>query len=395
MARLPAVQLRLGGLLLCALAAGGCENPATPPPTPGPGMLLVSVETVGDLPDPDGYEITRNGEAVGRVGINGSLRIENLEAGSYSIGLGGASLYCGIDGDSVRQAAVQRGANTTVTFRMECRRNGIAYFTHAERRTSLWVHFPGREPHLLVSGISGSRADWSPDGRRIVFAGTSGFPDLPGIGSGIFIIDLDSHRMTRIGWRNSSAPDWSPDGSRIAYTAYNSNCCGSLVTVSPDGSHDTVIWQSDSNLVAAATPAWSPDGGKIAFRRVSYTTAPSAIVVVDRNGSEPQVVRALRTYGSGLAWSPDGRRLLYGDQQSGMPFSLYTADAATGSETLLYRKPAEHVFGGSYIPEGRIGFYTRSSDRYTGLWTIQEEGSGLTEGPLPSDVAGAFQPAWQ
>ena len=366
---------------------------------PALGTLRVSVETVGDLPDPDGYEITRDGQAVGRVGVNGSLEMQDMEVGSYSVGLRDASLYCGIEGDSVRSATVQGGATATVAFRVECRRNGIAYLTHADRRASLWVHFPGRAPHLLASGISGTAVDWSPDGRRIVFAGTSGFPDLPGIGSGIYIIDLDSLGMTRIASRNSSAPVWSPDGSTIVYSAYDFSCCGSVVIVSPDGTGETVIWQSDSNVTHAPSLAWSPDGRRIAFDRANASTAKSDIVVVDRNGSGLQVVKTLGTAGRGVAWSPDGDRLLYGSPVAGQAVGLYTVDLTTGWETLVYRKPGENVLNPSYISGGRIGFGTRDAQATaggnTGFWTIMEDGSGLSARPLPSDVVEPYTPAWQ
>ena len=54
-------------------------------------------------------------------------------------------------------------------------------------------------------------------------------------------------------------PTWSHDGTRIAF----SRTKRSIVIVSSDGSHLTVISDGGSDV----QPAWSPDGSRIAFQR--------------------------------------------------------------------------------------------------------------------------------
>jgi WD40 repeat protein len=374
---------RLAAVLLCALGAAGCENPATPP-TPGPGTLLVSVETVGDLPDPDGYEITRNGVAIGRVGTSGTLRMEDLEDGSYSIGLRGASLYCGLDGDSVRQAALQRGATTTVAFRMECRRNGIAYLAWGTG-LELWVHFPGRSPQMLANGLPAVPVSWSPDGRRIAYTA------LIGEGREIMTIDLDSLLPRRVTPQGGYAPAWSPDGVTIAYIRDRE-----LRTIGVDGENDRRLWSTPVLSIKSVGVSWSPDGRRLGFRRFGVNGHRDDIVIVDPEGTEFRILRQLHEVGTGVTWSPDGTRIVYEDAPSGSPAQLYSAEVTTGAETLLHQVPGSYIRGPSHLRNGRIGFTTLPLDGSARrLWTIAPDGSGRTEHALPPGLVSFTFPAWQ
>ena len=341
---------------------------------PAVGTLVVTVETVGNLPDPDGYEITRNGQAVGRVGVNGTLQMPELEVGTYSVGVRDASPQCGVEGGSVRQSTVQRDVITTVVFRVECRRNGLAYTTWNANRTGtdLWVYYPGRPSHLLATGVDSRRTSWSPDGRRLAYSG-----------NGIRIIDLDDGRVQRLTFGMEHSPAWSPDGSRLVY-----NSAGDLYEISPDGTGARILWQAPFMFIQR--PAWSPDGTRIAFKRTHGIDHVSEIVTIAADGSDLRVVRRVEsaTYTS-LTWSPDGTRLLYEDRTPDEPFRIYTAELATGESTLVYEVSGTDLWASHYTPVGRIGFTINSI-----LWTVGTDGTGAAQYPLPDGFT-AGNPAWQ
>ena len=77
--------------------------------------------------------------------------------------------------------------------------------------------------------------DWSPDGRRIVFAGT----DPAGkAGYDVYVVGVDGNRRRRLTRTEAkeSSPKWSPDGRRIAYMRSRRNYYHDLYLMRPDGS---------------------------------------------------------------------------------------------------------------------------------------------------------------
>ncbi len=103
---------------------------------------------------------------------------------------------------------------------------------------------------------------WSPDGRRIAYAGTYG-------SRGIYVVPVDGGEPTRVEVPSEShSPAWSPDGTRIAVvngnpifvfgTAYFANAGASSIWVVPVDGGDAVRVTGDEYL--DTSPVWSPDG---------------------------------------------------------------------------------------------------------------------------------------
>ena len=128
-------------------------------------------------------------------------------------------------------------------------------------------------------------------------------------------------------------PDWSPDGSRLLFTRYGA--VGSDVE-----SHRLFVVASDGTGLTPLSPdvsahglfivgfdgqgAFSPDGKRIAFSYAHGKVGPGAagsdqikfsdIWVMDADGSNRRQVTHSPAYAGdagGVAWSPDGRRLVY------------------------------------------------------------------------------------
>jgi len=199
----------------------------------------------------------------------------------------------------------------------------------------LTVPLAGGKPRNLGSGFLGV---WSPDGKRLAFAGNGGF----------MVEDADG-RHRRLVARNrygdsTGPPTWSPDGLKLAYVAcraaYLSDPCEHqygfdvyVIGVDGSGKHRVtpkpgfpqcpswssigkLAFRADDNLVGVVKkggglrtlrpgdcPVWAPNG-----RRLAVTTATGAYLM-NFDGSGRKRIMVAPGGGSQVAWSPDGRSL--------------------------------------------------------------------------------------
>ena len=153
-------------------------------------------------------------------------------------------------------------------------------------------------------------AEWSPDGRRIVYAHNYDY-DESDI-SNVYSVRPDGQGVKLLAEDGASHPTWSPDGSTIAYVSFNQGSAyrSEIFLMNADGTDKRNLtndsaerWDGYSSL------RWSPDGSSIVFAKEDEGSDSPAIYVIDVETGEQT---ALTEPGfTSPAWSPDGSKIAY------------------------------------------------------------------------------------
>jgi hypothetical protein len=122
--------------------------------------------------------------------------------------------------------------------------------------------------------------------------------------------------------------DWMPSGDKIIYTWVNDNGKADLSIANPDatGFQKLTDFFFADNIIAV-----SPDGQKVLFYRNQNTdTTKNNINMVSIDG-KTFTAPVNEGYNSGVLWSPDSRKFLFGKRDSASQrYGLWVADVSTG-----------------------------------------------------------------
>ena len=187
-------------------------------------------------------------------------------------------------------------------------------------------------------------------------------------------------------------PSFSPDGKTIAYAgaaAGNWN-----IYIQRVGGHNPTNLTADSPA-DDTQPAFSPSGESIAFR--SERDGGGIFIM----GATGESVRRITDFGFNPAWSPDGKQLVFAEENvvdaeetvvdnphRHRISSLWTVMIATGEKKKLFVGDAVQP---QWSPNGdRIVYWAESGERRS-IWTIRPDGTD----PVPLTYAGFdWSPAW-
>ena len=111
--------------------------------------------------------------------------------------------------------------------------------------------------------------------------------------------------MTSWGHLEAGNAQWSPDGKRILFQSFGSFPDGTtpqLYTILPDGTHLVQLTTNERNY----EPAWSPDGTKIIFAHRSTTGADQNAHLYEMNADGSGLVQITRNpfWQRQPAWGP-------------------------------------------------------------------------------------------
>jgi Tol biopolymer transport system component len=196
-----------------------------------------------------------------------------------------------------------------------------------------------------------SSPDWSPTGRRLLFA----------TGLGMVVMSADGSRWRVVTSRAQAGgePSFAPDGRRFAYVHE-----GSIWSARIDG-------RGRRRLAAGFSPRWSPNG-----RTIAYKDRTGAVRLANaRTGKRIRRLGLAR--GDALDWSPDGRRLLFEPQCCGPGYVIVRADGRGRSHALEWPDgvPGDAVFS----PDGhRIAMVSSEGEGESvrhSIWTMTVRGT--------------------
>jgi Tol biopolymer transport system component/DNA-binding winged helix-turn-helix (wHTH) protein len=194
-------------------------------------------------------------------------------------------------------------------------------FTELEDDTDVFRVDPGHAPQpVLASTLADGGAQFSHDGRHIVFASTRS-----GTAVQIWVADADglnAHQLTHGPGPWQGSPDWSPDDRQIAFDAMAPDGRWHIWTIDADGASPRQITTEPGEQ---NVPTWSNDGRWIYFS-VDQGAGRQIWRVPARGGKVQQITHN----GSGYLSreSVDGRSLLY--QAGFAPLPLLKVPIAGG-----------------------------------------------------------------
>jgi WD40 repeat protein/serine/threonine protein kinase len=228
-----------------------------------------------------------------------------------------------------------------------------------ERAIRVWNAATGKE----ICVIDGSpdpvaAVAWSPDGSRLVLSAVSN-------GSASKVVKVWDARTGQVLWalpcdHRGGEASWSPDGKWLAapfgggqWAVLDAQTGKPTFTMSgPSG-----LWTKGGLGDVISSVAWSPDS-----RRLAVRSGENRIVVWDvATQKEAFSVRDHLIQGLG-GWSADGRYLLSRGQTVAQVW-----DATAGQEWLDFRGHADRVTGLAWSPDGKR-LASASQDRTVKVW---------------------------
>jgi len=333
------------------------------------------------------------------------------------------------------------GAELHPSFSPDGRQVAFAWNGEKEDNFDIYVKLIGETSALRLTTDPAPEdwPAWSPDGTRIAFRRYP--PGMPGIWL-VSALGGAPQKLTDL--PTASQMSWSPDGKWIAVgiSSESEMDARGIVLVPADGSEPRRLTRREPPALDLY-PAFSPDGRQLAYASCTVPTSCDAFVqTLDATcapqGNPSQLTRQGLNV-AGLAWTIDGRALIYGGSRNYQFTTRLWRVASGGGQTperietadLNARAPAVAAAGGrlafqkdttdfdiwryqpggvpqpflrssvndagaQFSPDGsKIAFASQRAGEASDLWLADADGSHavqLTRGPGPSQGSPRWSP---
>jgi Tol biopolymer transport system component len=251
----------------------------------------------------------------------------------------------------------------------------------AERRVhkALW-----EEQEFYEVLWTAGRLSWSPDGKLLAFSDRASVSEA----ASIFLLSFDSLEVRRLTAplrsRGDFNPEFSPDGQTLAFTRVSQG----IYTVPVSGGEEQRRLISDATYNWGL--AWTPDGRDIVFANAGWPVNPGWLWKVPLRGGEPE---RLQFGQEGIEPSIRGNRLVYVRQMANLNIwrrKLKSLLSASPPDRFISSTRMES--GPQFSPdESKIVFESTRSGAYE-IWMCRSDGSGLIQLTHFNSVTGT--PRW-
>jgi Tol biopolymer transport system component/DNA-binding winged helix-turn-helix (wHTH) protein len=235
----------------------------------------------------------------------------------------------------------------------------------AERRVrkTLWEE---QEFYEAIGSVG--RLSWSPDGKRLAFSDRASLNEPPSI----FLLELDSledRRLTFPRSRGDFDPAFSPDGQTLAFNRRGA------------GIYTVAVLGGEERRVISGTYywglAWTPDGRQIVFADAIWPVSTGWLWKISIHGGVPE---RLQFGQEGVEPSIRGSQLAYVRQTANLNIwrrKLNPLRSASPPERFISSTRMES--GPQFSPDGsKIAFESTRSGAYE-VWMCRVDGSDLTQ----------------
>lgn len=186
----------------------------------------------------------------------------------------------------------------------------------------------------------------------------------------------------------------SPDGQQVAFVKDKN-----IYKMNSDGSGMTKLTKSPGEYTSGGSDlVWSPDRTKIAF--FSGTYPKQQIYTINADGTNLKNLTnnpQNKVYSVKLFWSPDSSRIAYYQGKAGDLLGekqdIYAIDINRGTTKNLTQKPSNYD-ALSWSPDGKIIAFATGEFNNQKLYTINGDGSQLTQLASRLELSGIYELAW-